>query len=272
LPLPWYFNHKMWLDMAGLETVTMPQGEDLLPDVEAARTLITPKVKAITLVSPNNPTGVEYPPHMLRAFAELCREHGIALILDETYRDFHSLEGAPHDLFARDWQDVLIHLYSFSKVYRLTGHRVGALVANASLLAQVEKFLDTVAICPGQVGQHAALYGLRHMDDWVAGERLEILSRRAHLTQRLEDLPNWTALGTGAYFCYLAHPFETPSNQVARRLLEDQSILCLPGTMFGPNLAQGGDGRPERQLRVAFANADAAGLDELIARLKAFVL
>ncbi|MEO1551294.1 MAG: aminotransferase [Pseudomonadota bacterium] len=272
LPLPWYFNHKMWLDMAGVEAVLMPPGADMLPDVEMARRLMTPKVKAIALVSPNNPTGAEYPAELLRAFADLCRETGTALILDETYRDFHSHDDAPHDLFTDGWQDVLIHLYSFSKVFRLTGHRVGALICNETRLAQIEKFLDTVAICPGQVGQHAALYGLQHMGAWVAAERVEILARRAHLQAKLAGLPGWRALGLGAYFAYLAHPFEAPSNHVAKRLLEDQSILCLPGTMFGPTLAQGGDGAPEQQLRVAFANADAAGLDELIARLGAFVL
>ncbi len=78
----------------------------------------------------------------------------LALIVDETYRDFHSQRGAPHALFAADdWPDNLIHLYSFSKVFRLTGHRVGAMVASTDRLAEVEKFLDSVAICPNQVGQ-----------------------------------------------------------------------------------------------------------------------
>ncbi|MBN8211258.1 aminotransferase class I/II-fold pyridoxal phosphate-dependent enzyme, partial [Bacillus sp. NTK071] len=85
------------------------------------------RTKAITLVSPNNPGGVEYPPELLAAFADLARRHGIALIVDETYRDFHTQDGPPHGLFADpDWDDTFIHLYSFSKAYRLTGHRVGA--------------------------------------------------------------------------------------------------------------------------------------------------
>ena len=143
LPTPWYFNHKMWLDMAGVNAVPLKTSADLLPDPERAKALITSRTKAIALVSPNNPGGVEYSAELLSAFRDLCRTAGIKLILDETYRDFHSQTGAPHSIFTDpDWDDTLIHLYSFSKAYRLTGHRVGALVAAPSLLAEVEKFLD----------------------------------------------------------------------------------------------------------------------------------
>ena len=100
LPVPWYFNHKMWLDIAGLETVPLPCGDGMLPDVEAARALMTPRVKAIVLVTPNNPTGAEYPPDLVAAFAALARENSAMLVLDETYRDFLSRDGRPHDLFA----------------------------------------------------------------------------------------------------------------------------------------------------------------------------
>ena len=146
LPVPWYFNHKMWLDMQGVTTVPLPTGAGLLPDPDEAAALITPATRAIVLVSPNNPGGVEYPAELVRAFHDLARARGLALIVDETYRDFDARSGAPHDLFTDpDWDESFIHLYSFSKAYRLTGHRVGAMVASRARLAEVEKFLDTVA-------------------------------------------------------------------------------------------------------------------------------
>ncbi len=121
--------------------------------------------------------------------------------MDETYRDFDSRTGAPHDLFADpDWDDTLIQLYSFSKAYRLTGHRVGAMVASRRLLAEVEKFLDTVTICPAQLGQHAALWGMRNLHDWLAGERAEILARRAAITRRLSRAAGLASHGGGRLF------------------------------------------------------------------------
>ncbi|SEL88179.1 Aminotransferase class I and II [Roseovarius azorensis] len=122
LPTPWYFNHKMWLDMQGLRSVPLPAGAELLPDPAQAEALITPRTRAIVLVTPNNPGGVEYPADLTRAFYSLSRERGLALILDETYRDFDVRPGAGHDLFHDpDWDRTLIQLYSFSKAYRLTG-------------------------------------------------------------------------------------------------------------------------------------------------------
>ncbi|MDO9637903.1 MAG: aminotransferase [Pseudotabrizicola sp.] len=272
LPTPWYFNHKMWFDMQGVHTVPLDTGPTLIPDADLARQLITPKTRAIVLVSPNNPGGVEYPAQTLTDFRDLCRTHGIALIVDETYRDFdsrHSVElgGRPHDLFADpDWSDTLIHLYSFSKAYRLTGHRVGAVVASTSRLAEVEKFLDTVAICPGQLGQIAALWGMRNLGQWVAGERDEILSRRRAMIDGFAQLDGWQLLGCGAYFAYVAHPFDLPSDQLCKRLVSEASILMLPGTMFQP----AGSAAGRQQIRIAFANVDAAGITQLFARLKAF--
>jgi aspartate/methionine/tyrosine aminotransferase len=266
LPTPWYFNHKMWLDMQGVRAVPLPCGAGLIPEADRAAALITPRTRAIVLVSPNNPGGAEYPAETLAAFRDLARARNLALIVDETYRDFDSRTGAPHDLFADpDWDDVLIHLYSFSKAYRLTGHRVGAIVAATDRLAQVEKFLDTVAICPSQLGQMGALWGMRNLAQWVAGERAEILHRRSAMVQGFKALEGWSLLGCGAYFAYVEHPFALPSDQLAKRLVTDAAILMLPGTMFQPAGSQAGT----LQLRIAFANIDIAGITDLFARLSA---
>ncbi len=270
LPAPWYFNHKMWCDTVGVEAIPLPCRPDMTPDPDAARRLMGPRVKAIVLVSPNNPTGAEYPAALLAEFAGIARSGGAALMLDETYRDFDSREGRAHDLFADpDWRDVLIHLYSFSKAFRLTGHRTGAIIAGPDRLAEAEKFLDSVAICAPTLGQKAAAWGLRHLGPWVAGERAEILRRRAAITAGLATLPGWRLLGCGAYFAYVEHPFALASDRLARMMVETQSLLVLPGTMFGPAPSDAGDGSFSRQLRLAFANMDAAGLGEVTRRLAA---
>ncbi|MER5172532.1 aminotransferase [Thioclava kandeliae] len=264
LPTPWYFNHKMWCDMASVTAVPLATGADLLPDPEKARALITPRTRAIILITPNNPGGVEYPPALVQAFMDLARDHRIALILDETYRDFDSRETRPHELFTDpDWGDTLIHLYSFSKAYRLTGHRVGAMVASEARLAEVEKFLDTVAICAGQLGQIGALWGMRNLGDWVAGERAEILARRQAMVEGFKRLNGWRLMGCGAYFAYVEHPFTLDAPDAARELVRQAGVLLLPGTMFMPET----DASGKRQFRIAFANVDAQGISTLMDRL-----
>ena len=272
LPSPWYFNHKMWLDMSGVSNRALETGPSLIPDVEAARALIGPKTRAIVLVTPNNPGGVEYPAATLSAFRDLAREHGLALVVDETYRDFDSRHspqtgGRPHDLFADPgWDETLIQLYSFSKAYRMTGHRVGAIVASEALLAQIEKVLDTIAICPNQLGQIGALWGMRNLGAWVGGEREEILARRRAVTEGFSALPDWKLMGCGAYFAWVEHPFPIASDELCRRLVDDCAILMLPGTFFTPE----GSAEGRRQIRIAFANVDRDGIAEMFSRLKEF--
>ncbi len=267
VPVPYYFNHRMWLDMAGVRTVPLACPDGMIPAAADAASLMTTRTRAIVLVTPNNPSGVEYPAATVAEFAALARAQGIALIIDETYRDFDSRSGAPHDLFTDpDWADTLIQLYSFSKAYRLTGHRVGALVASPARLAEVEKFLDTVTICPSQIGQHAALWGMQHLGQWLAGERAEILDRRAAIGEQFPRLAakGWHLEGCGAYFAYLRHPYDLRSDVLAPLLVQKAGVLGLPATFFMP---EGGGGQ---HLRIAFANVDRAGIAELFDRLEAF--
>jgi aspartate/methionine/tyrosine aminotransferase len=266
VPTPWYFNHKMWLDMSGVQTVPLATDASLIPSPNAARALITDRTRAIVLVTPNNPTGVEYPAGVVRAFYDLAREAGVKLILDETYRDFDSRTGAPHDLLAQpDWDQTLIQLFSFSKSYRLTGHRVGAIITNVDLLTEVEKFQDTVAICPTALGQKAAAWGLTHLSDWLAEQRADIIARREAIEAHFKPLiaKGWKLLGAGAYFAYVEHPFAQSADELAPMLVREAGVLILPATMFLP----ADDPRGARQFRVAFANVDPAGIAEFCARL-----
>ncbi len=264
---PWYFNHKMWLDMMGIEARVPHNGGSLAPDPDAISRSISDTTRAIVLVSPNNPTGAEYSADTVRQVYELAKRKGIALIIDETYRDFDSRPGPLHDLFTDPgWPGSFIHLYSFSKAYRLTGHRVGAIVASEAVLAEIEKFLDSVAICPNRIGQHAALYGMRHLGGWLAEEQREILRRRSAMESGFAGLEEWRLLGCGAYFAYVEYPFEVSSDRFVLKLLSERGILVLPGTMFAQDAGVGTD----RQLRIAYANVGQAGIGELFTRLDGY--
>ena len=268
VPVPWYFNHGMWLGMTGVEARPLPSGDVLVPDPDRARALLDRNVKGIVLVTPNNPTGTEYPSDVVDAFFDLAQSAGIALIVDETYRDFDSRESSPHGVFARGgWDETFIHVYSFSKAYRLTGHRVGALVSSPSRISQIEKFLDTVSICPNQLAQRGALFGLRNLAGWKAREREKILRRRAAVTEGFLELDGWNLKGCGAYFAYVEHPFDSPSREVSQRLLREQAILTIPGSMFVP-VSSGPDHGGDRHIRIAFANIGQSEIRELFNRLR----
>ena len=65
IPSPWYFNHKMWLDMMGIKANVLSVDQKMLPSPKNAKEQINKDTKGILLVSPNNPAGVEYPKDLL---------------------------------------------------------------------------------------------------------------------------------------------------------------------------------------------------------------
>ncbi len=264
LPAPWYFNHQMWLQMQGVTPVPLHCDEvkGAMPDPADAAALIGERTRAIVLVTPNNPTGAIYPPALIAAFYELARERNIALVLDETYKDFMPGAAPPHGLFARpDWRDVFIQLYSFSKAYSLTGYRVGSVAGGPAIMAAIEKIMDCIAICAPRIGQEAALYGLGHLADW-RGEKRDLMQDRTEALRAAFQATNsgYRLVSSGAYFAWIRHPFgDRDAIDVARMLATDHNLLCLPGTMFGPG--------QDNYLRLAFANLEADKMGEVAKRL-----
>jgi len=264
LPRPHYFNHDMWLAMLGIRPVPLDVRPEAgaVPSVEDAARLLSPRTRAIVLVTPNNPTGAVYPAETIEAFHALARKAGAALVLDETYKDFLPAGTRPHALFGdAGWREDVVHLYSFSKVYALAGHRVGAVTAAEPLIGAIQKAMDCVAICAPRLGQQAALYGLGHLGDWARGNA-EAMQRRAQAFGRALAASNrWRLVSIGAYFAYVEHPFAgEPGLAVAQRLAERENLVAVPGSMFGAG--------QERFLRFAFANVGDAAIGEIMARIE----
>ena len=267
IPTPWYFNHHMWLQMAGVKSIPLDTDANMNPIIEKAEALITDRTRAIVLVSPNNPSGAIYSNQLLQKFFDLCKSNQIRLIIDETYKDFHPNASQPHTLLENNnWDQVLTILYSFSKTYRMTGHRIGALLTSKENLIEIEKALDTLTVCPPQLGQYAANWGLNNLEAWAAERRTEILQRAKHFSEKFQPLSaaGWSLRGCGAYFAFVEHPFEDESNILAPLILRDQGILLMPGTMFYPKHNPLGS----RSFRIAFANIDKNKISTLLERLK----
>ena len=263
LPTPWYFNHRMALSALGIACVPLAcRAEDgFIPDPARAATLMA-GVRAIVLVTPNNPTGAVYPPEVIGRFADLARAHGAWLVLDETYRDFLApSQSPPHALFADPaWREGFVHLYSFSKAYCVPGHRVGAIAAGPRFRAELMKALDTLQINAPKAAQAALAWGVEALRDWRAANR-DLMAGRAEAFRRAAgQLPGWRLDSLGAYFAYLRLPEDAPeAAATAERLAVERGLLGLPGPFFGPG--------QERHLRLAFANASGDEIAAVPSRL-----
>lgn len=264
LPVPWYFNHRMTLELLGIEAQPFQtRAEDgFVPDPDRLAAAITPRTRAVVLVTPNNPTGAIYPPATIARIADICRERGVWLVLDETYRDFlPDPAEAPHALFARpDWRDGLVQLYSFSKSYCIPGHRVGAVVGGGAFREGLMKVLDSFQICASRPAQAALAWAIPALRDWRAGNRGIMAGRARAFSTAMAALPEWRVDAMGTYFAYLRLPDSAPDAlAMAERLAAERGLLALPGPFFGPG--------QQRHLRLAFANAEDAAIAAIPARL-----
>jgi aspartate/methionine/tyrosine aminotransferase len=267
LPTPWYFNHEMALTMQGARAVPLPTRpeEGFVPDpARAAAIMDAQPIRAVVLVSPNNPTGAVYPPAIIHAFAALCRSRGAWLVLDETYRDFLApQQSPPHGLFGDPaWGEGFVHLYSFSKAYCIPGHRVGAIAAGPAFRAELAKALDTMQICPPRPAQAALAWAVPALGGWRAANRAMMADRAAAFRAGVAQVPGWRLDAIGTYFAYLRLPDGAPDAVAAAEILAaQQGLMGLPGPFFGPG--------QDRHIRLAFANAGLEVLAQVPARLAA---
>lgn len=259
---PFYFNHDMWLRVEGIDVTHVPTGDDQLPDVDRTAALLTDRTRAIVVVSPGNPTGVTLEPERITVLAELARSRGVALIIDETYRNFRGVDAPPHPLFADpEWHETVISLHSFSKDFAIPGYRVGAIVGGTALLTEALKLLDCVAISAPRIGMEAALAGLLHAGGWRREQAERIAGLQIGFESVMAGRPGgFELVSAGAYFGWVRHPFpDVPTAEVVRRLVHDADALVIPGTAF--------TARDEAMLRFSFANLTPAEIDELGGRL-----
>lgn len=262
LVLPYYFNHDMWLRMNGIVPVYLEAGPGPVPTAAQAERVITPRTRAIVMVSPGNPSGATADPAEIVELYRLAARHDVALILDETYRVFRDTDEPAHPLFAdADWPRTLVSLHSFSKEFAIPGYRVGAVVGSADLNREVAKLLDCVAICAPRIGQEAAWAGLTMARDWRRARAVEVAGKRRWFTEAMDSRPGgFELVSVGGFFGWVRHPFVgRPTEDVVRALVDRCDALVIPGTAFMPE--------DRGMLRVSVGNADRDALFDFADRL-----
>lgn len=264
---PYYFDHDMALAMLGIKRVYAPfdPADGGLPSVEAISGLITPRTRAILLVTPSNPTGTVTPPELIESLYTLAAGQRIALVLDETYADFILSDSAPHGLLADpDWGGTFIQIMSFGKTYSLTGYRAGLLLASEKLIHHALKAQDTMVVCQPRITQLALAFAADHLDSWVAGNARMMAQRHERFRQEFARSGNpFELVASGSFFGWVRHPFHgLTGRQAAKRLIDEAGLLTLPGEVFGPGF--------DRYLRLALGNIGEETIPEAVRRLREY--
>jgi aspartate/methionine/tyrosine aminotransferase len=209
---------------------------------EAIEERMTARTKAILINSPSNPTGNLLSESRMKAIAQLSPY----IISDEIY---HGLvyEGTEHSIL--EFRDNAFVLNGFSKLYAMTGLRLGYLIAPKRFIRPIQKMQQNLFICASSVVQMAGLAALEGAEADVARMKNIYNERRKYMVKRLKELGlGITVEPTGAFYVFAnAKHISKDSYELAFDILEKAHVGVAPGIDFGSN----GEG----YLRFSYANS-----------------
>ncbi len=216
------------------------EGFQYQPDM--IRSVITPRTKAIVINSPSNPTG-----HVMASglMAELC-QFGPYLVSDEIY---HGLvyEGEAHTIL--EFTDRAFVINGFSKLYAMTGWRLGYVIAPKEFVRPMQKIQQNLFISANSMVQWSAIAALNQAKPDIQAMIETYNQRRVQTLKRLKELGFGIAVEpTGAFYILAnAKRFTENSYEFAFDMLEKASVGVAPGIDFGSNA--------EGYLRFCYANS-----------------
>jgi len=241
IPDPGYQAYLGGTVLAGGEPYLVPlrPEHDFLIPLDAIPSDVVKRAKLLFLNYPNNPTAAEAPEAYYRQAIAFCRAHGIVLVHDHAYSEI-AFEGyrPPSILEFEGARDVAIEFHSLSKTYNMTGWRLAWAVGNPDLigtLSRVKSFMDTGAFLGVQAAGVAAL---RCWAAWVPGNVAVFQGRRDVAVASFGAAGFHVTVPRATMYLWIPVPSNEPSRDFARRCLDQEGVMVLPGAGLG----EGGEG------------------------------
>ena len=266
-PNPGFPIYESMIKFAGGTPVPVPLVEErsFSFDLNVLQDLISPKTKMLILNSPQNPTGGVIPADDIRAIASLVRERDIVVLSDEIYSRIYYGEKPLSISSIPGMAERTIILDGFSKIYAMTGWRLGYGVMPKWMADAVNMLMVNSNSCTASFTQRAGLAAITGpQDDATTKMVREFQTRRDLFVRELNTIPGVRCqVPEGAFYAFpnIAGT-GWKSKALADALLEKGGVACLSGTSFG---AYG-----EGYLRFSMANS-LENLNEAAARMRKFL-
>jgi len=195
---------------------------------------ITPRTRALVICSPQNPTGRVYTRDELRYLHGVAKEHGIYLISDEAYSDFVSTDPFVSAGLDDPEKEHTIICNTMSKGWGLSGWRIGYLISNPVVMAQLLKISQHLMTCPPTMLEQ---YLERHFDDILAITKpqiREVVEKRAMLGRYMDEIGLRYMDGSATFYFFVSiAPSTLKSEEFGMRLLSDHKVVAVPGVGYG---------------------------------------
>ena len=252
VPDPVWLNYMNVPNLLGAKPVTYSLKEEngFQMDLDEVRSKITPRTKAVVIVTPNNPTGGVLSERVLKELAEIAVANDLMVLSDEVYERL-IYDGEKHVSIASlpGMKERTFTLNGMSKAYAMDGWRLGYVAAPEEYILAMNKFHQYNTTCAPNFVQLASAAALNEEGDEVNAMVREYKRRRNHAVKAINEIPGLSCqCPKGAFYIFInIKELGMKSAEAADYLLEEAKIALVPGDVFGP----GGEG----YLRMSFANS-----------------
>jgi len=263
IPGPAYPAYENISIMIGAEVVNYGLNEDFTLNINEIKAKLDKEdIKYLMLSFPSNPTGAILSKSQRDELVELIKEKDIIVITDEMYSaiifdDYYSVAQA------KEIKDKIIYVSGFSKIFSMTGLRIGYVACSEKYMKEIIKVHQYAVSCAPSIAQYGALEGLKYSLDDVENMRRTFERRKNYCMNRLKELNLEVAEPKGAFYIFPSiKKFNMISEEFCEKLLNEGKLACVPGTAFGA-LGEG-------YMRISYCYSDEI-LKEAFDRLESFL-
>jgi aspartate aminotransferase len=249
---PYWVSYPEMVKMVyGVPVVVTPEDGTFHPRMEDIERSVSSYTKAIIVNSPNNPSGMVYSEDFISEIVEFCEQRGIYLVLDDIYHKlvFDGVRAPPAYQFSdKDLENSkLIVVNGVSKLYGMTGFRIGWVVAPRKLIEVMINIQSQITSNASVISQAAAEGALTGVQSVVESLRLTIQNNRDVMMQELKGFNGvHVSKPDGTFYCLPdLRAYSNDSVELAQFLLQKALVVAVPGVSFGM----------EGHLRLSYAGA-----------------
>ena len=239
-PAPYWVSYPEMVKLAGgVGVAVTPEDGSFVPTVPDIADKVGSYTKAVILNSPNNPSGIMYPADFVAEMVEFCEKKNLWLVMDDLYnRLVFDGQKAPNPydhVKLPIEQSKLVVIQGVSKMYAMTGFRIGWALGNRELVEAMTNIQSHQTSGPVTVSQWAAIGALSGVQTSIESLRLTLENQRNVMLERLATIPGVrTTKPNGTFYCFPDfRAYQKDSQKLAELLLERVRVVTVPGKEFG---------------------------------------
>jgi aspartate aminotransferase len=239
-PAPYWVSYPEMVKLAGgVPVPVVAEDGSFTPTVEEIISVVGSYTKAIILNSPNNPCGVMYSKDFIHEMVEFCEKKSLYLIMDDIYnRLVFDGKSAPicYDFVKESMeQSKLVVINGVSKMYAMTGFRIGWAIASKPLIEAMATIQSQQTSGPSSPGQWAAVGALNGVQSSIESLRVTLENNRNVMVDRLKAFDGVKLhVPDGTFYCFPDFSaYMKDSQKLSQFLLDKVRVVTVPGKEFG---------------------------------------